>query len=67
MTDTEIGTPELLTMVHLNGKGPCGAKCVRRKAPAIKPKSYQNDYQMSLPDAFKLYYIHFTAVIFVVR
>ena len=42
----------------------CGAKCDCRKAPAIKPESDQNDYQKSFPDAFKLYCIYDTAVIF---
>ena len=65
MTDIKIGPPELLRIVRLGGKGPCGAKCGCRKASAIKPESKQNDYQKSFPDAFKLYYIYDTAVIFV--
>ena len=64
MTDIETEPPLLLRLVRLGGKGPCGAKCGFRKAPAIKPESDQSDYQRSFPDAFKLYYIHDTAVIF---
>ena len=65
MTDIETGPPTLLRIVRLGGKGPCGSKCGCRKAPTIKPESYQDDYQRSFPDVFKLYYIHDTAVIFV--
>ena len=36
-----------------------------KKAPAIKPKSNQNDYQRCFSDAFNVYYIHDAAVIFV--
>ena len=64
MTYIEIEPPELLRIVRLCGKGPCGAKCGCRKAPAIKPESDQNDYQRSFSDAFKLYYILDAAVIF---
>ena len=39
MTDIETGPPELLRIVRLDGKGPCGAKCGCRKAPAIKSES----------------------------
>ena len=64
MTDIEAEPPELLRIVLLGGKDPCGAKCSCRKAPAIKPKSHQNDYQRNFLDASKLYYIHNAAVIF---
>ena len=63
MTDIKTEPPQLLRIVRLGGKGPCGAKYGCRKAPAIKPESDQNDYQRSFSDAFKLYYIHDTAVI----
>ena len=39
MTNIETGPPELLRIVRLDGKGPCGAKCGCRKAPAIKSES----------------------------
>ena len=39
MTDIETRPPELLRILRLDGKGPCGAKCGCRKAPTIKPKS----------------------------
>ena len=56
MTDIKTGPPELLRIVCLRGKSPCDAKCGCRKAPAIKPESYQNDYQSSCLDAYKLYH-----------
>ena len=56
MTDIKIGPPELLRIVRLGGKGPCGAKCGCRKASAIKPESKQ---KMTIKKAF-LMLLNFT-------
>ena len=64
MTDIEAGPPELVRIVRLGDKGPCGAKCGCRKAPVLKPDLGKNDYQRNFLDVFKLYYIHDATVIY---